>query len=84
MPNMTIYIRKEDLGKWLELDNKSAIIHTLLNGEEVKEVSKPKELVPSIKSTHLFLDRTNLKHCKVHGLPLDNRSRCLQKGCKYS
>lgn len=22
--------------------------------------------------------------CKVHGLPLDSRGRCLQKGCKYS
>ena len=77
MPNMTIYIRKEDLGKWLELDNKSAIIHTLLNREAVKDLNKQ-------TSTHLYLDRTNLKHCKVHGLPLDSRGRCLQKGCKYS
>lgn len=22
--------------------------------------------------------------CKVHGLPLDSRGRCMQKGCKYA
>lgn len=22
--------------------------------------------------------------CKVHGLPLDDRGKCLQKGCKYA
>lgn len=22
--------------------------------------------------------------CRVHGTPLDNRGRCLQKGCKYA
>lgn len=24
------------------------------------------------------------KLCKIHGLPLDSRDRCLQKGCKYA
>lgn len=22
--------------------------------------------------------------CKIHGLPLDDRGRCMQKGCKYA
>lgn len=24
------------------------------------------------------------KLCKIHGTPLDNRGKCLQKGCKYA
>lgn len=30
------------------------------------------------------ISRGNNGMCKVHGLPLDSRGRCLQKGCKYS
>jgi hypothetical protein len=28
-------------------------------------------------------DRFNQGVCKIHGLPLDSRGRCMQKGCKY-
>lgn len=24
------------------------------------------------------------KLCKIHGIPLDDRGRCMQKGCKYA
>lgn len=30
------------------------------------------------------INRFNSGICKVHGLPLDSRGRCLQKGCKYA
>lgn len=28
--------------------------------------------------------KVDAKLCKIHGLPLDDRGRCLQKGCKYA
>lgn len=28
--------------------------------------------------------KANIVMCKVHGIPLDSRGRCLQKGCKYA
>lgn len=34
MPQKTVYIRKEDLPLWEKLENKSLVIHELLNGEE--------------------------------------------------
>ncbi len=48
--------------------------------------STPKDIKPIIELTPEFIPKKRLENgvCKIHAMPLDNRSRCLQKGCKYS
>lgn len=36
--------------------------------------------IPSVFSTKKISNGL----CKVHGVPLDSRGKCLQKGCKYA
>lgn len=69
MPRVTQYIRDEDFDKWTALPNKSEFIHNSL-----------KKLTSSKDSNSRFEGPL----CKVHGLPLDGRGRCLQKGCKFA
>lgn len=38
MPQVTVYIRKEDLDKWRALDNKTETIHRLLNSQLTKNI----------------------------------------------
>lgn len=47
-----------------------------------KTIIAPKEVVEIARGLNLKKDRNGL--CKIHGIPLDGRGRCLQKGCKYS
>lgn len=47
-----------------------------------KTINAPKEVVDIARGLNLKKDRNGL--CKIHGIPLDGRGRCLQKGCKYS
>lgn len=47
-----------------------------------KTINAPKEVVEIAQSLNLKKDRNGL--CKIHGIPLDGRGRCLQKGCKYA
>lgn len=48
-------------------------------------INKPEDvdpiLVPPIAKN---IDRHSNGLCKIHGIPLDNRGRCLQLGCKYA
>ena len=86
--NSTIYIRPEDMDKWLLISNKSLFVHQALN--DSIETKSPKILKPEIKpetkleTFNKLKETIGVKLCKVHGLPLDGRGRCLQKGCKYS
>lgn len=45
---------------------------------QVKGVTVDKEE----RAEGLFFSRTENGLCKIHGVPLDSRGRCLQKGCK--
>jgi hypothetical protein len=44
------------------------------------------EFAPETKDakTNDYMSRLKIPTCKVHGSPLDDRGRCLQKGCKYA
>lgn len=148
MPNVSTYIRREDLSKYLAIHEKggwSEFIHNALNEvkpekivgtyfgkpikipkdewvgpdtelvpltgkpsmtkSELKQAMKDnpsqytnldkiikspkdaekavnKELVARGLENSTMADNT-LKLCKIHGTPLDDRGKCLQKGCKY-
>lgn len=47
--------------------------------EEAQEVVT--ELVPPMATN---IDRFSNGLCKLHGVPLDSRGKCLQKGCRYA
>lgn len=65
-----IYIRKENEEAWEKLENKSDWVNERLEGNTVGDLA-PK-----------LVERLSNGLCKVHGLPLDSRGRCLQKGCE--
>lgn len=45
-----------------------------------KVIKTPQEA--EVATASIKLPTINL--CKIHGVPLDNRGKCLQKGCKYA
>lgn len=47
-------------------------------------INAPEEVVKIAKSLNLSPHRDSNGLCKVHGIPLDSRGKCLQKGCKYA
>jgi len=84
MPQVTVYVREEDLDSWKAISKKSEFIHNAINSNP-KIIFKP-EIKPETKleTFNKLKETIGVKLCKVHGLPLDGRGRCLQKGCKYS
>lgn len=122
MPNVTTYIRKDDMELWAACPNKAELIHNALHklpfGEprnvdwskavelnvskhdvRAKKIAEPR--TPDLNKmdeefrNHVFSKPEIVENiprssrfdgplCKIHGLPLDNNGKCLQKGCKYS
>lgn len=55
MPNVTVYIRNEDLEKWKALKNKAGAISMMLNGEEgTLDLPLPPE-TPDLKQIRNYL-----------------------------
>lgn len=115
MPQVTVYVREDDLAKWKALEKKSEWLSARLNyvppktiwddGEPaqalqpilnkvgrankvIRPVGPSKTLGPDLlnipgvqRASEL---ETKVKLCKVHGIPLDSRGRCMQKSCKYA
>ena len=89
---VNIYIRKEDEQQWIGIIDKPQWIHERLRAgldkPYVMERVDPEVRVKAI--LELSRQQNNprftgaIKSCKVHGIPLDDRGRCMQKGCKYS
>jgi len=98
MPQVTVYVRDEDLDRWKSIKRKSEFIHQALNegvsqagvspisDKQPTVVSRP-EIKPTIPVIAGLTTANKLKSngaCKIHGLPLTVNGRCLQKGCKYA
>lgn len=92
MPKVTVYIRNDDYESWRAVGSKTQFISDALNnvakvdtpvskpvGKPVR-LEKPIDVIANLKK--VFPDAR--PNCKVHGLPLDDRNRCLTKGCKYA
>jgi len=89
---VNIYIRKDDEQQWTGITNKPQWIHERLTAD----LDKPwvvEQLDPEVRikaMMELSKQQNNprftgaIKSCKVHGIPLDDRKRCMQKGCKYA
>lgn len=89
MPHVNLWIRNIDWDKWNAIEDKPAWLHLALNGTDVPVINKAiKERVEIEKVLDnipiIPLPTPVRKLCKIHGLPLDDRDRCLQKGCKYA
>jgi hypothetical protein len=88
MPKVTVYIRNDDYESWRAVGSKTQFISDALNnvakvdtpvGKPVR-LEKPIDVIANLKK--VFPDAR--PNCKVHGLPLDDRNRCLTKGCRYA
>lgn len=97
MPQVTVYIREDDLDKWKSIEKKSEFISEALNnvgsitnGPALnKQYSLKPEFVKSIKSEKSMLlnipgikRASDLKTCKKCGFNLNIYGKCSQKGCK--
>lgn len=94
MPKVTVYIRNDDYESWRAVGSKTQFISDALNNvakvdtpiaepvrlEEPIRLEKPIDVIANLKK--VFPDAR--PNCKVHGLPLDDRNRCLTKGCRYA
>jgi hypothetical protein len=88
---VNVYIRKENEKKWLKIADKSAWVNGLLNPSENPRPDLPtltiKAMGRDVDIIHpdtIAIMASNKVTCKIHGIPLDDRGRCMQKGCKYS
>jgi hypothetical protein len=50
----------------------------------LNEIHKDEPAKYKLPTDHLSPSRLDNGVCKIHGLLLDARGRCLQKGCKYA
>jgi hypothetical protein len=98
--NITIYIRKdlEDLFKAEK--EKSKLVNRLLDEyyssglklrdkplwpeETISEKNKSVATATRVEAFTKLKDTLGVKLCKIHGTPLDDRNRCLTKGCRYA
>lgn len=76
MPKVTVYVRKADIAKWKSVKKKTEFLSNALSSLSLE----PDVFLLSPK----VAKEQGVELCKIHGLPLDDRGRCLQKGCKYS
>ena len=98
MPTLSVFFRKEDVEKWKAIKNKSEFMHHALNpevrfieawnGNDSDKIPRVESYSSNFKPVKTPVNTTtaapSIKFCKIHGIPLDNRGKCLQKGCKYS
>lgn len=76
---MNIYINATNAKLLAQESNKSGLINRLLAQHYDHD-----HTTPVVAPVAAIADRFHQGLCKLHGLPLDNRGRCLQKDCKYS
>ena len=91
MPQVTFYLRKEDLDKWKELKHKAEFIHNALNNVAtlptqrlVKEtkIETIKAKIPGmITAADLTPKIQERGTCRKCGSILDTRGSCLNKKC---
>lgn len=83
LPGHAIESNPGGMGSGFAFDNptKPVIINTptgtVVAGADIASVTKVvKKIAPDVRFQNGV--------CKIHGLPLDDRGRCMQKGCKYA
>lgn len=90
MPQVTVFVRKDDLHKWKAITKKSEWLSNKLALEPDVYLLSPKlakenpELVKTFDKIATVVGKAQGDLCKIHGIPLDARGKCLQKGCKYA
>lgn len=72
----------------LKTVKKSGIkVVTLESFDEVSQIPEKAKVIKLTKDVEKFtkgaIKGASVSLCKVHEIPLDDRGKCLQKGCKY-
>lgn len=90
MPRVNIYLSKEDYVLWEQLDNRSKFVSEVLNirlgvSSVPSEPERPTMIVSASDVPMTPKNPSQLKSvevCKIHGTPLTQFGKCMQKGCK--
>lgn len=98
MPQVTVYIREDDLDKWKALEKKSEFIHHALRGTP-KEISPPSKIkstknikindngtmspIKPREPSEVITEMFTVYECK-NGHILNKFGKCTTKGCKYA
>jgi hypothetical protein len=95
MPQVTVYIRQEDIEAWKGVHKKSEFMHNALEHlstydgapivlrETLPTTPSPIEQLTKIPGITTANKIINKGACRIHGTPLTDGGKCLQKGCKY-
>lgn len=69
-----------------DLDDRTKILPVEIPMEDGSTVISGHDIESVTKAALAIAPNMRFKNgvCKIHGLPLDSRGRCLQKGCKYA
>jgi hypothetical protein len=93
MPQVTVYIRQEDIEAWKGVHRKSEFMHNALehlstyDGAPIvlREIlpATPSHIEQLTKIPGVTTASKLIKQCK-NGHALDTRGKCFGKGCKYA
>lgn len=75
MPQVTVYIRNEDLDKWKAIEKKAEFISDALRSDALRGGSPENSTVE---------EKEALKLCKNGHITNQLTGRCTQKDCKYA
>jgi len=83
MPQVTFYLRKEDLDKWKSLSKKAEFIHNALNNVATLPTQRiVKPIVPGLVTAADLTPKIQERGtCRKCGSILDTRGSCLNKKC---
>lgn len=94
MPQVTVYIREDDLDKWKSIEKKSEFISEALNAEPVKTVDESTyyQLEGEARKRPVMLDKLTTEPIRVNIRPVtpkicehfQPKGKCLQKKCKHN
>lgn len=99
MPKVSFYLRNEDLDSWKAITKKTEFIHNAIYGhidsvfeehnknivlsEVIESPVEAKKTISRLLDERMAI-KEKYKVCKIHGTPLTEMGKCLQKGCKFA
>lgn len=83
--NITIYINRQNEELFKEETEKSKLLNSLLANHYAQFRNMPNPRKDGLPPTVVVSpQRLEQGVCKIHGTPLTDNGKCLQKGCKYA
>lgn len=80
MPQVTVYIRNEDLPRWKSIEKKTEFLSRALNQEE--NLTTPEVLKAVRKTATQLIKEQKVLFCKNGHILQEGRTKCSTKGCR--